>query len=197
MLDGLGFRRQCLPYELVPVVPGTVLVGRAFTVSVAPVDAPPETPYRGLLGALDALGRDDVYVISSGASREVALWGELVSTAARARGAAGALCDGCVRDVAGVRALGFPVFARGTVPYDIHGRLEVTGTGEPLEIGGIAVIPGQLIVGDDDGVVIVPLEVEVEAIARAVDKASAESRFREAVDSGMAPSEAYALHQVL
>jgi 4-hydroxy-4-methyl-2-oxoglutarate aldolase len=197
VLDGLGFRRQCLPYELVPLLPGTVLVGRAFTVSVAPVDAPPETPYRGLLRALDALGRDDVYVISSGASREVALWGELVSTAARARGAVGALCDGCVRDVAAVRALGFPVFARGTVPYDIHGRLEVTGTGDPVEIGGIDVIAGELIVGDDDGVVIVPREVEAEAIARAVDKASAETRFREAVNGGMAPSEAYALHQVL
>lgn len=196
-LDALGFRAQCVDAAIGPLTPGTRLVGRAFPVTVEPVDRPGDPPYQGLLRAIDALGPGDVYTITGGPGVDVALWGELIATAAGARGAAGALCDGHVRDAETLRGLGFPAFCRGTVPYDIDGRLEIVGYGDPIEIGGVTVSRGQLVVGDDDGVVIVPPEVEEEAIARVVEKATAESDFRRAVASGTRPSDAFRRFGVL
>jgi regulator of RNase E activity RraA len=196
-LDAIGRCGRVLGPGLVPLLPGSLLVGRAFTVSVERVERAPEVPYVGLLQALDALGEDDVWVISSGGADDVSLWGELLTTIARARGAVGAVCDGCVRDAALIRAQGFPVFARGTLPLDINGRLEVTGHGRPVTLDGVAVVPGDLVVADDDGVVVVPADVEREVVERAASKASAEDGFRADVVAGMLPSHAYAIHRVL
>jgi regulator of RNase E activity RraA len=197
VLDALGLRSQCLPAGIAPLHPGSAVVGRAFPVTVVPMDSAPEVPYVELLRSLDALRAGDVFVISSGGRPDVALWGELLSTASLARGAAGAVCDGFVRDVALVRRSGFAVFARGAVPYDINGRLEVTAFGDPLVLGGVAVAAGDLVVADDDGVVIVPEAVGAEALARAREKASRESGFRKAVRRGMLPSAAYERFGVL
>jgi 4-hydroxy-4-methyl-2-oxoglutarate aldolase len=196
-LDAIGCRDRSLGPKFSPLQPGKVLVGRAFPVSVVPVDGAPDVPYAGLLRALDAIGQGDIYVVSSGGAAGVALWGELLSTIAIARGAVGAVCGGYVRDSAQIRALGFPVFAHGTVPLDINGRLEVTGHESPIEIDGVRVAPGELIVADDDGVVVVPCEVEGDVVERATAKAGAEDGFRADVAAGMLPSRAYEIHRVL
>jgi regulator of RNase E activity RraA len=198
-LDSLGLRAQCLPWDIVPLTHDALLVGRAYAVSCEPVDRVPEVPYAGLLRALDGIGPDEVFVISTDRSDRVAVWGELVSTACVARGAAGALTDGLVRDSARLRALGrrFPVFSRGTVPYDINGRFEITGVGGTLRIGDVEVRHGDLIVGDCDGVAAVPVAVEREVIDRVREKVSGEDKFRRAVEQGMKPSAAYAEYKVL
>jgi regulator of RNase E activity RraA len=138
-----------------------------------------------------------VVAISAHGATDVALWGEPLSTAARARGAVGVVADGLVRDSAAIASLRFLVFSRGTVPYDIHGRLEVVAWGVPATVGDLNVRPGELVVADADGVVFVPAEVESEVVARALEKATRERGFRDAVAGGMKPSEAYALHGVL
>jgi regulator of RNase E activity RraA len=196
-LDALGRRHCTLGPRLVPLELGGVVAGRAFPVSVVRPDVVPEIPYQGLLRALDALGPGDMWVISSGGTPDAALWGELLSTVAMRRGAVGALCDGYVRDTGLVRRLGFPVFSHGSVPLDIHGRLEVVGHGEPLEIDEVVIHRGDLVVADDDGVVVVPADVEEAAIARALEKAAAEDGFRAAVSDGMLPSQAWEIHRVL
>ena len=196
-LDALGARHCALSVAFEPLDRRSLMVGRAFPVATEPADGPPEVPYVGLLAALDALGPDDVYVVSGAARPDVALWGELLTTASVAAGAAGALCEGPVRDTQAIRALGFACFAQGALPYDIHGRLEVVAHRVEIELDGHTIRPGQLIVGDADGVVVVPEELEAEAIERAVVKASAESGFRTAVANGMTPSEAFARHRVL
>jgi 4-hydroxy-4-methyl-2-oxoglutarate aldolase len=196
-LDAVGLRSQCLSAGLVPLATGTLLVGRAFPVGGIRVESPPEAPYVGLLRSLDELAPDDVYVISSGDRPDVALWGELLSTAAIARGAEGAICDGFVRDVALVRRSGFRVFARGAVPYDINGRLEVVSVGTPVVIDGVSIAPGDLLVADDDGVAVVPADVRDEVVARASAKGDRESEFRTAVRRGALPSEAFARYGVL
>jgi regulator of RNase E activity RraA len=196
-LDGLGRRNRCLGPEIVPLTPGRVVIGRAFTVTAVRVERVPAVAYAGLLRALDEIGPGDVYVVSSGASRDVALWGELLSTIAMARGALGAVCDGCHRDTIRIRELGFPVFSRGSVPLDIHGRFEVVGHGEPVDVDGIAIGQGDLLVADDDGIAVVPPDVEREAVERAVAKGTSEDGFRADVAGGMLPSEAYARHHVL
>jgi 4-hydroxy-4-methyl-2-oxoglutarate aldolase len=196
-LDSIGCPNLCLQPEIEALAPGLTLIGRAFPVAAVRVHEAPQIPYVGLLRALDEIGPGDVYVISSEGASDVALWGELLSTIAMARGAVGAVCDGYVRDAAKVRTLGFPVFARGTVPLDIHGRFEVVGHGAPVAIGGIEISPGDLLVADDDGVVVVPPRIEDDVLALAQEKANAEDGFRRDVARGMLPSLAYDTHRVL
>lgn len=196
-LDALGVRDAALSHRFEPLSLDGVMVGRAFPVTTAIVDEVPEAPYVGLLRALDALAPDDVYVISAHGRPDVSLWGELLSTMSIAAGGAGALCEGTVRDVAQVRALGFPCFAYGTAPFDINGRLEVIGHGEPVAIEGKTIRPGELLVGDVDGVVVVPEEVEHEAIERALAKDGTESELRASVAGGLKPSLAFARYGVL
>lgn len=200
VLDGLGHRHQCLGWDIVPVcgaAPDRTVAGYAFPLAVEPVDAPAEVPYVGLLAALDAVQAEAMVVIPTGRSTNAAVWGELLSTACRARGATGAITDGLVRDAAQVDELGFPVFARGTHPTDIDGRLEVVGHGVAGEIDGVSIAPGDLIVADVDGVVVVPAALVDDAVARAVEKSDAERAFQNAVADGMLPSEAYRTYGVL
>lgn len=197
VLDGLGLRHQCLGPGIVPLRSGDILVGRAFPVTAIEVDTPVEPPYQGLLRALDAIGRDDIFVYPTGRSSRAAVWGELVSTACLARGAAGALTDGLIRDTERIRALGFPVFARGTLPLDVNGRLEVVAHGTEALLDGVRIRAGDLIVGDADGVVVVPSDVETEAIELALAKDAREADFRSAVAAGTAPSVAFDKFKVL
>lgn len=197
VLDGLGRRDRSLGPGIVPLRSADVLVGRAFPVSVVEVDTPVVPPYQGLLRALDAIGRDEVFVYPSSRSNRAAVWGELVSTACMARGVAGALTDGLVRDTERIRMLGFPVFARGTLPLDVNGRLEVVGHGTDAIIDDVRIRPGELIVADADGVVVIPLEIEAEAVALALDKDAREAEFRSAVAAGMPATVAFDRFRVL
>jgi 4-hydroxy-4-methyl-2-oxoglutarate aldolase len=196
-LDSVGIHDAALSSRFNPLDKGTVMIGRAFTVATVVVHEAPEVPYVGLLRALDALSPDDIYVISACGREDVSLWGELLTNASLAAGAAGALCEGTVRDTAQVRSLGFPCFSYGTAPYDINGRLEVTAFAVPTMIEARAVQPGQLIVADADGVVIVPEIVEADAVEGALAKARAEAEFRTAVAAGVKPSEAFTRYGVL
>ena len=196
-LDTIGRPGRCLGPKLVPLQPGTHLVGRAFPVTIVRVDRRPEVPYVGLLRALDAIGGDDVYVVSSGGAPDVSLWGELLSTIAIARRAVGAVCDGYVRDAALIRALDFPVFAHGTMPLDINGRFEAIAHGLPVTIDGVEIATGELVVADDDGVVVVPRELEQEVVDAAMAKVVAEDGFRNDVAAGMLPSRAFEIHRLL
>lgn len=197
-LDAIGIHDQCLPPHISPIQPGQHLVGHAFTVTVTTVTSVPEVPYVGLLKALDALRDGDVFVASGLADdSDVAIWGELISEASKSRGALGAVCNGYGRDTQLVRATGFPAFTRGSVPYDSNGRSEVVGHGQPITIGSVTIFCGDLVVGDDDGVVIVPIDHSQEVINLALAKGAAESNFRRAVRAGMKATEAFHTHQVL
>jgi 4-hydroxy-4-methyl-2-oxoglutarate aldolase len=196
-LDALGHRARCLTAGIVPVTRQTVLVGQAFPVQIEAVEHVPDVPYQGLLAALDAVRHDDGFVAAVGGDADVAIWGELVTTVCRARGAAGAVCDGYARDTALIRESGFPVFCRGTVPTDSNGRSEVRAHNVPIVIDGVPIEPGDLVVADDDGVSIVPVALIDTVVAMALEKDTHESRFRAAVADGMTASEAFAKFGVL
>jgi len=98
--------------------------------------------------------------------------------AARARGARGTLIDGYCRDARRIAALGYPVWSRGTLPLDCKGRTAVTAWRQPAVIGGLQVQPGDLVVADDDGAVVIPAELTEETISRALAKASKEHGLR-------------------
>jgi len=197
VMDAMDLRAQCLGPGIMPLHPSDVLVGRAFTVTVVEADTPSVPPYQGLLGALDAIGADEVFVFPTARSGRAAVWGELVSTTCLARGVAGALTDGLIRDTERIRQLGFPVFSTGTLPLDVNGRLDIVGHGAAVTIDGVFIRPGDLIVGDADGVAIVPVEVETDVIERALAKDAQETEFRAAVARGMAPTTAFQRFQVL
>ena len=94
--------------------------------------------------------------MAAGGSARAACWGELFSAAARARGARGTLIDGYCRDARRIAALGYPVWCRGTLPLDCKGRTAVTAWRQPAVVGGLQVRPGDLVVADDDGAVVIP-----------------------------------------
>jgi 4-hydroxy-4-methyl-2-oxoglutarate aldolase len=196
-LDAIGYRDQCLSPAIAPLDPEMRVMGRAFTVQVEVAAEVPEEPYVGLLRALDALGRDHVYVIPTGGDLRAAMWGELVATSARARGAVGAVTDGAIRDTRQLSDLGFPTFATAHTPRDVNGRFDVTAHQVPVEIGGIRVQPDDLIIGDRDGVVVVPALVEERVIAAALAKARTENTVRDELAAGTLPSEAFSRHGVL
>jgi regulator of RNase E activity RraA len=183
-LDALGLRAQTLAPGILALDPGARIAGPAHTVALEPADGVPEEHYRGLLAMLDAVRPGDVVVVATGRTDAAAVWGELTSSSCVARGAAGLVTDGPCRDVEQVRALGFPVWARGTSPRDVHGRLEFGPHGVPVEIDGIAIAPGDLVVADADGVVVVPAAVTGDVLRRAGEKAAAEGGLRHAVLGG-------------
>jgi RraA family protein len=154
------------------------LAGTACTVKVYPGD--------NLMvhKALDVARPGDVIVIDTSGSSLTAVLGDLISTKARYRGVAGFVVDGLVRDLAGIRALGdFPVFARGVTPIGPLHR----GPGEinhPISAGGVVVHPGDVIVGDLNGVVVVPRKIADELLVRLQQGAKAESDYLSAVERG-------------
>ncbi len=175
-LDQVGVREQALPPRIRPLDDTLVMVGRARTALFMDVYAvtPGENPYALEMALIDSLKPGEIPVFACGASGRIAPWGELLSTAAKVRGAAGALMDGGVRDIKAIRAMTFPVFHGGIAPLDSKGRGVVKAIDVPIECAGVAVAPGDLIFGDADGVVVVPQRVEAEVLALAFEKIAGE-----------------------
>ncbi|MDR3661268.1 MAG: RraA family protein, partial [Mycobacterium sp.] len=120
--DAAGHRNRALRPDVRPLDEARVLAGRAKTVVWAPMFHVPERPYDKEIAAVDSLCPGDVFVMAVGRSEEIVPWGELLTTAALARGGRGAVLDGLVRDAAQIRRLGLPVFCTGRRPYDSCGR---------------------------------------------------------------------------
>jgi 4-hydroxy-4-methyl-2-oxoglutarate aldolase len=157
-LDEVGLRDRVLSPGLLPLGPGTVLSGPVLTVLVETTTSvrDPDDPYRSEIDAVAQLRPGHVPLYSAPEGNRAALWGELFSRAALAKGALGAVVDGYVRDCRRVRAAGFPVFARGASPLDTRARARVCAVGDELEVCGVTVASGDFVVADDDGVVVVP-----------------------------------------
>lgn len=154
------------------------LAGPACTVKVYPGD--------NLMvhKALDVARPGDVIAVDTSASTMTAVLGDLISTKARHRGVAGFVVDGLIRDLPGIRALGdFPVFASGVTPIGPLHR----GPGEinyPISVGGIVVHPGDVIVGDLNGVVVVPTDIAEQVLERLTERSAAEADYTAAVARG-------------
>lgn len=210
ILDQMGYIHQFLPAEIRPLAalvptqpfvnPGEPdnrlkLAGYACTVLEHDVYGMPEKPFGYLTEALDQLRPNDVY-IAAGAYHS-ALWGELLTTAAKARGAAGAVVDGYTRDTPQVMGLNWPVFARNCWAQDSSVRTYVDQFRCTIEIGQVTVHDGDLVFGDVDGVLIIPKEVATEVLLKALEKAAGEKRVRKAIEDGMSATEAFAVFGIL
>lgn len=197
-LDRCGARQQAMSSRLRPLYPGVRLAGRARTVHAYPVDALPaerDDWYRGELEAIDQLQRDDVLVVST--CPEGPFFGELLATAARYRGVRGAVIDAATRDTEQLQAMQFPLFVTSVNPLDSLGRLDVDGVGFPVECGGVLVETGDLVIGDADGVVVIPEAMAEDVIALAEEKSSGEDVVRRALAGGMPVMEAFRTYGVI
>lgn len=199
ILDTLGFMHQFLPPAIKPVERSMVVAGRAMPVLETNCFARSEPegksplsqqPFGLLFEALDNLAPNEVYV-ATGSAPEFALWGGLMTTRALHLKAAGAVLDGYSRDTTEVLELGLPVFSLGGYAQDQGPRGKVVDYRVPVEIRGIRVRPGDIVFGDQDGVLIIPREAEREAISLALEKADTESRVRKAIKNGMSTVEAF------
>jgi regulator of RNase E activity RraA len=149
------------------------------------------------MDCVDALRPGEVLVATTNGDHGSALWGELLSTAARARGAAGAVIDGLTRDAARILAMNFPVFAAGFSPLDSKGRLDGVAHGEPIRIGTCVVRPGDWVLGDIDGIVVVPTELAESAFARALEKVRGENIVRAELERGRSLRSVFGEHRIL
>lgn len=195
ILDALGYAHQFLPPEIMPLKDDMKIAGRACTVLENDVYGAQGKPFGLLTEALDQLKEDEVY-IATGAHHS-ALWGELLTAAAKTRGAAGAVLDGYTRDTPQVVAQNFSVFARGRWAQDSSIRTYVFDFRCPIEIGQVVIHDQDIVFGDMDGVLIIPREVADEVIARALEKAKGEKLVKKAIEGGMSATEAFAKFGIL
>ena len=196
-LDDLGYRNQAMRERLRPLFPNDRFVGRARTVSCVDVAHVPADPYAMEIEAVDSILEGEVVVVSTSYSGHNAPWGELLSTAARARGAKGAVVDGLVRDVRKIEQLEFPVFAAGIKPVDSRGRGLVIAYNVPIECGEVKVFPGDLIFADYDGVVAIPSAIVDRSVELAMDKVARENHSRSELMRGAYLRDVYRKYGVL
>jgi 4-hydroxy-4-methyl-2-oxoglutarate aldolase len=198
-LDQAGLRRQAFPPRIRPLDESLVMVGRARTALYMDVYSvtPGENPYELEIQLIDRLKPGEIPVFACGATGRVAPWGELLSTAAKVRGAAGAVMDGCVRDIKAIKAMKFPVFHGGIAPLDSKGRGMVKAIDVPVECAGVEVSPGDLVFGDADGVVVVPTSKEAEVLELAFKKISGERDTLRDLQAGESLGSVFAKYGIL
>ena len=198
-LDSVGERDQALPSRIRPLDDDLVMVGRARTAAFMEVyhHEPDTNPYELEIALVDSLQPGEIPVFACSNPARVAPWGELLSTAARARGAAGALMDGCTRDIKAIRAMKFPVFHGGIAPLDSKGRGRIMALDVPVACGGVMVNTGDLVFGDADGVVVIPKRVEDEVLRLAFDKIKGEKNTLADLERGDKLADVFARYGIL
>ncbi len=196
-LDSIGYTNQSPRAPLRQLTSSDMIVGRCRTTLWADMFHEDPQPYDLELQSVDSCGRDDVFIAAAGGSMRSGIWGELLTTAVLNGGCVGAIVDGAVRDVGKIRQLRFPVLARGTCLYDSKNRQRVIDRDVPVEIDGVVFSAGDLVVADEDGIVVVPQQVEAEVLALAWAKVHDENEVRAAIAGGMKAVDAFATFGVL
>lgn len=174
--DAMG-RGNSMAAEIKPVWPGAKVLGPAFTVRTFPAD-------NLMIHKAATLAKPgDVLVVNAGGYKDAAVFGDLLGYSCKVHGIAGLVIDGATRDADGLAAVGFPVFTRAVLPMgpfkDSPGSINL-----PISCGGIAVRPGDIILGDADGVVVIPQEHAAEILAKAQAGLAKEQQLRERITQG-------------
>jgi regulator of RNase E activity RraA len=205
VMDKLDLQHQFLPPQIQPLRQDMVVLGRAMPVLTVDVFAERiagsanrlmDKSFGLMLEALDDLRKNEVYVNTGSAPRN-ALWGELMSTRARKLGSRGAVLNGYVRDTKAILNMSFPTFAFGSYGQDSAPRCKVVDFRIPIEVGQVRVRPADIIFGDIDGVLLVPVEVEDEVFTRALEKARGEKLVKKAIEKGSSAVEAFEKYGIM
>lgn len=181
-MDRLGLMGAT--YGVCPMWPCPKIVGRAVTMKIKPVGLDKAKQHLGTL-PIDAAQPGDVIVIDNGGRPDTSCWGGLLALAAKTKGISGVVIDGACRDIDESRDVGFPVYARGAVPMTARGRVMQETYNQEIEFAGVQVHPGDLVIADGSGVVIIPRSKEVEIVREAEAVAATEARMAEGIRQGM------------
>lgn len=191
VLRGMGVLPCVLPPSIKPLDPTRKLAGEVYTVSghIDTTREPHDTlvQWTGLLSKAPA-GK---VLVCQPNTHDIALMGELSSETLQFRGVRGYVVDGGCRDTDFILKLGFPVFCSFTTPKDIVAKWVPDRFGEPITIGDVTVCTGDFLIGDRDGVVVIPGKIADEVVAKTEDAVRTENKVRSAILSGMDPQEAY------
>jgi 4-hydroxy-4-methyl-2-oxoglutarate aldolase len=181
-MDRLGLMGAT--YGVRPMWPCPKIVGRAVTMKIKPVGLDKPKQHLGTL-PIDAAQPGDVIVIDNGGRPDTSCWGGLLALAAKTKGISGVVIDGACRDIDESRDVGFPVYARGAVPMTARGRVMQETYNQEIEFAGVQVHPGDLVIADGSGVVIIPRSKEEEIVRAAETVAATEARMAEGIRQGM------------
>jgi 4-hydroxy-4-methyl-2-oxoglutarate aldolase len=192
-LYDLDLPEQVLPTALRPLFPEQRIVGRAFTVKGRAIE--PKLPWedgieriRSYLEVFERLEPNSLLVHVNGSS-PVGHFGELTANSAKKHGCVGCVLEGNLRDIEGLRAIGFQVFYRDLSPLNAIGRWEMEAAQQPVMIGGVTINPGDVVVAEFDGVLVVPAGDAEHVLLKAEDIVAAEGKVREEMRAGVAPLE--------
>jgi regulator of RNase E activity RraA len=197
IMDDMGYRNQCLPAEIRPLEPTMKVAGPIYPVRgrAKPPGDRPDPRYRQM-DMLDGIFPGSVVLIEPGDETKAAHWGELMSNTARQKGATGCVINGGLRDSMQILEIGFPVFRKFHSPLTAVYRFEITDFGEPIEIGGVSVMPRDYILGDIDGVLIVPQKIVDDVVATAETVRDKETVVRGQLQSGGSIRELFEKYRV-
>jgi 4-hydroxy-4-methyl-2-oxoglutarate aldolase len=170
-------RMQALDAGIRPIAPGLKICGPAFTVQSV------ESNNWGAHQALVLAKAGDVLVLAARGGMQSAVWGHVMTQAAKNRGLAGVVIDGCIRDSAENRSDTLPIFARGICPAGPH-KGWPCNLNVPVSCAGVAVLPGDIVVGDDDGVVVVPASRAIQVLEESSKRMATEKDWYRRLQAG-------------
>ena len=177
-LDRLGIAGQCL--GIMPLSRDFRLFGPAFTVRMLPVG----TAGGSVGDYIDDVGAGQVVVIDNGGRADATVWGDILTSVGHRNGLAGTVIDGVCRDAGRSLEVGYPIFALGNTMRTGKDRVTAVAYNEPIQVAGVRVEAGDWLIGDADGVLMVPRDRTDDVLAAATEIAAAEERIRTAVDAG-------------
>lgn len=180
-MDRLGLTGAT--YGIRPMWPCPKIVGRAVTMKIKPVGLDKPKQHLGTL-PIDVAQPGDVIVIDNGGRPDTSCWGGLLALAAKVKGISGVVIDGACRDIDESREIGFPVYARAAVPMTARGRIMQESYNQEIEFAGVQAHPGDLVIADGSGVVIIPRSKEEEVIREAEAVAATEAKMAESIRQG-------------
>lgn len=197
-LDAVGVRNNAMDIRVRALRPHMRAVGLAATVEFVPDSQYDlKDPYGDGIDFLDTLQEGEIAVLSTGGDCLSAFWGELFSAAAKGRGATGVVTDGPLRDTQQVVELDFPAFGQGSRTYDYKGRMRIEAIRIPVICGGVQVNPGDGVIADSDGIVVVPAEHLAKVSELANARAATEKTVLQDLLSGKSVREVWNAYGVL
>ena len=181
-MDRLGLKGAT--YGVRPMWSCPKIVGRAVTMKIKPVGLEKPKQHLGT-AAIVAAQAGDVIVVDNGGRPDGSCWGGLLSLAAKTKGISGIVIDGACRDIDESRDLEFPVYARGALPMTARNRVMQESFNQEIQFAGVQVHPGDLVIADGSGVVVIPRSQEEEVVKEAEAVAATEARMADGIRQGM------------
>lgn len=190
-LDRVGLKGVALGIR--PMWPCPRIAGRAVTVKLKPAGQEKPKQHVGV-DAIEAASPGDVIVIDHSGREDVSGWGGILATASKLKELSGVVIDGACRDIDEYREMGFPVYGRAGVPVTARGRVVQHSFNQEIEVGGVFVRPGDLVIADGSGVVFIPTSRAEEVIAEAEMIAGREAQMVKEILSGRSVVEVMGLN---